>query len=208
MTIKILIADDHALVRAGLKMLLSTEAGLDVVAETGNGSAVENLIADTRPDMLLLDLELPGLNGIEIAAKIRAKNDTLKIIMLTASLEQESVRKALSVGANGYVTKQEDSVELLVAIRAVSAGKQYVSKNIASAFELLQISNSSDLISPRERQILGLVADGHGNQDIANTLHISLLTVRTHRQNLMKKLGLHNAAEITAFAIKQGLYRI
>ena len=205
-TTRLLIAEDHALVREGLKLLLSTVPGIEVVGETGEGRAVEQLIAATKPDILLLDLTLPGLSGIEIAARIRANQSDLKIIILTGNIARDTLQKALSVGANGYVVKHEDSAELLNAIEAVMAGKRYVSSCIAGAFEPAGAGGTMYRISPRESQILRLIAHGLGNHEIAETLHISVLTVRTHRQNLMEKLGLHNAAEITAFAIKYGVY--
>lgn len=177
-----------------------------MVGETGDGRAVERLIGDTRPDLLLLDVGLPGMDGIEIARRLRAAHVPLKIIILTGNLGRDIVHRALSVGANGYVVKHEEGSELLAAIDTVLAGGQYVSANIAHAFELRKSANGNERISPREIQILRLIAEGRGNQDIAKTLHISVLTVRTHRQNLMEKLDLHNAAEITAFAIKNGIY--
>lgn len=205
-TTRILIAEDHALVREGLKLLLSTVPGVEVVGETGDGRAVETLIAEKKTDLLLLDLALPGLNGIEIASRLRLNKSDVKIIILTGSVARDTVRKALAVGANGYVIKHEDSSELLAAIDKVRSGRQFVSSRIANAFEVNDEDDNAQKISPREVQILRMIAQGQGNQDIAGALHISVLTVRTHRQNLMQKLGLHNTAEITAFAIKCGIY--
>jgi len=206
----IVIADDHMLVREGLKMLLSVEPGLQVVADTGNGAAVEALVRQHTPGLLVLDVELPGISGIAIAAAIKA-DATLhcKVLMLTGSLKADSVSRALAAGADGYVLKSEDSDELLRAVRSVLAGRQYVSKQIAGAFGTAdERAGRADAvqISPREREVLSLVARGYGNNDIAELLKISVLTVRTHRQRLMEKLALRNAAEITAYAVKLGLY--
>ena len=208
----IVIAEDHALVRDGLKMLLSLEPGLAVVGETGDGSAVEALVRQLNPGLLVLDLDLPGKNGVEITAAIKADPDTtlkaLKILILTGNLKPESVGRALAAGANGYVLKSENTEELLVAVQAVLAGREYVSRQIASAFRAdeSQRDATSTPVTPREQEILSLVARGYSNNDIAGLLVISVLTVRTHRQKLMEKLKLRNAAEITAYAVKHGFY--
>lgn len=208
----IVIADDHVLVREGLKMLLSAEPGVEVVADSGDGAAVEALVRRLAPTLLVLDLELPGRGGIEVAAAIKA-DATLacKVLVLTGNLKPETVGRALAAGADGYVVKSEDADELLAAVRAVLAGQVYVSRQIAGAFEAgvgsaTARAPAAAQITPREREVLSLVARGYGNADIAGLLDISVLTVRTHRQRLMEKLGLRNAAEITACAVKLGLY--
>ena len=211
-TTTIVIAEDHALVRDGLKMLLSTEPGLEVVAETGDGAAVEALVRKLNPDLLVLDLDLPGRNGVDIAAALKADPAvSIKVLVLTGNLKPQSVERALAAGANGYVLKNEDSEELLRAVRAVLAGREYVSKSIAGAFradrtEAGHKGGVAAQVTPREREILSLIARGYSNNDIAELLGISVLTVRTHRQKLMEKLELHNAAEITAYAVKHGFY--
>ncbi|MCE9657550.1 MAG: response regulator transcription factor [Burkholderiales bacterium] len=206
----IVIADDHMLVREGLKMLLSAEPDLRVVADTGNGAAVEALVRELAPTLLVLDLELPGKSGIEIAAAIKADASlACKVLVLTGNLRAETVARALAAGADGYVVKSEDAAELLTAVRTVLAGQGYVSRQIAGAFAAgagAAPGAAAAPITPREREVLSLVARGYGNNDIAGLMGISVLTVRTHRQRLMEKLGLRNAAEITAYAVKLGLY--
>ena len=203
----IVIADDHVLVREGLKMLLSAEPDLQVVADTGNGAAVEALVRALSPSLLVLDLELPGKSGIEIAGAIKADASlSCKVLVLTGNLKAETVARALAAGADGYVVKSEDAAELLSAVRAVLAGQGYVSKQIAGAFAAGAGRAAATQITPREREVLSLVARGDANNDIGSLLDISVLTVRTHRQRLMEKLGLRNAAEITAYAVKLGLY--
>ena len=204
---KIVIADDHVLVREGLKMLLSAEPDLQVVADTGDGAAVEALVRELAPGLLVLDLELPGKSGIEIAAAIKADAAiTCKVLVLTGNLKTETVARALAAGADGYVVKSEDAAELLSAVRTVLAGQVYVSKQIAGAFAAGAGRAAAAPITPREREVLSLVARGYANNAIGSLLEISVLTVRTHRQHLMEKLGLRNAAEITAYAVKLGLY--
>jgi len=199
------------LMRDGLKMLLGTQPGLEVVAETGDGMAVEALVMQYKPQLLLLDLGLPGQHGVKIAAGIKAElGEAVKVLVLTGDLQADSVRQALAAGADGYVHKSEDSAELLQAVHAVLAGRQYVSSNIAAAFSprarLVDSAGDSLVATPREREIMSLVARGLSNREIAELLAISVLTVRTHRQNLMEKFSLRNAAEITAYAVQRGYY--
>jgi DNA-binding NarL/FixJ family response regulator len=210
-TIRIVLAEDHALMRDGLKMLLSTQPGFEVVAETGDGTAVEALVRRFSPHLLLLDLGLPGLHGVDIATVLKAGfGDAIKVLVLTGDLQAHSVRQALAAGADGYVHKSEDSAELLQAVHAVLAGRQYVSRNIAAAFlprtQRVDYAGDTLVATPREREIMSLVARGLSNREIAELLAISVLTVRTHRQNLMEKFSLRNAAEITAYAVQRGFY--
>ncbi len=209
--IQIVLAEDHVLMREGLKMLLSTVPGLKVVAETGDGAAVEELVRQTQPHLLLLDMGLPGRSGVEIAAAVKAQADAhTRVLMLTGDLRPASVRQALAAGADGYVHKSEDSGELVQAVQAVLAGRQYVSKGIAAVFQPQPVrtfeSPGAIEATPRERETMSLVARGLNNREIAELLKISVLTVRTHRQNLMEKFSLRNAAEITAYAVQQGYY--
>lgn len=208
--IKILLAEDHVLVREGLKLFLSFEPDFNVIAETGDGALVEQLVQTLQPDLLLLDLDLPGSHGTEITTRIKTQISAVKIVVLTGDLQVASVRRALAAGAEGYVLKHEDGAELLQAMRTVLAGGQYVSKSIAAMFQLDQAmqgaTGSEAPITPREKEILSLVACGLNNGAIAARLFRSVLTIRKHRQNLMDKLGLHNAAEMTAYAIKHGFH--
>lgn len=206
---KILLAEDHALVREGLKLLIGTMPGLQVVADTGDGAAVEELVRVLSPDLLLLDLDLPGCHGHEVATRIKAQCSSVRILVLTGSVNAESVSLALAAGVDGYILKYENTGELLHAIGAVLEGRQYVSKTIAALFQengAGQNDAKSQPATPRELEIMCLIARGVINQEIATLLHISVFTVRTHRQNLMEKLSLRNAAEITAYAVKHGFY--
>ncbi len=212
-TTHIILAEDHVLMREGLKMLLSTQPGLEVVAETGDGRAVEALVRQFNPQLLLLDLGLPGLHGVDIAAALKAEfAESIKVLVLTGDLQPNSVRQALAAGADGYVHKSEDSTELLQAVHAVLAGRQYVSRNIAAVFRPRSprpdAASGDPLATPREREIMSLVARGLSNREIAEMLFISVLTVRTHRKNLMEKFSLRNAAEITAYAVQRGYYTL
>ncbi|MDB5874407.1 MAG: LuxR family transcriptional regulator [Ramlibacter sp.] len=207
---RIVLAEDHVLVREGLKMLLSTQPGLEVVAETGDGRAVQDLVRESGAGLLILDLGLPGLHGVDVASAVKAAfGEAVKVLVLTGDLAAASVRKALAAGADGYVHKSEDAGELLDAVVAVLAGRQYVSKRIAQEFRPARRPGSAHepgVATPREQEIMSLVARGLSNREIAELLEISLATVRTHRQNFMEKFALRNSAEITAYAVQQGYY--
>jgi DNA-binding NarL/FixJ family response regulator len=208
-TSTILLAEDHALVRQGLRTLLSLDPTLTIVGETGDGAAVMGLLAALRPDLLLLDLDLPGRSGFDIVEALKRANDPVRILVLTGSLREVSVSRALAAGADGYVPKSDDTDELLVAINAVLAGRQYVSRHIASQFARhMQAAGlaRAEPLTLRQREIVCLVASGRSNEEIAADLGISVFTVRTHRQHFMKKLNLRNAVEITAYAIQSGFY--
>ncbi len=207
---RVVLAEDHVLVREGLKMLLASQGGLEVVAETGDGRAVQALVQETGAQLLVLDLGLPGLHGVEVAAAVKAAFvDAVKVLVLTGDLSAGSVRQALAAGADGYVHKSEDTGELLDAVAAVLAGRQYVSKRIAQMFRPEPHNRQPGEpapATPREQEIMSLVARGLSNREIAELLEISLATVRTHRQNFMEKFALRNAAEITAYAVQHGYY--
>ena len=209
---RILIADDHAIVRDGVKFVLSLEPNLEVIAEASDGNEAVRLALELCPDLLLLDLGLPGMNGVDAALRIKQSNEQIKILIFTGSLETNSVRRALAAGADGYVLKQENSDELMSAIRALIAGRRYISKNIAEQFNPLQAESapasmpSLAALTEREREVVIEVAQGLSSEAIAERLFISVATVRKHRENIMRKLNLHNAAEIAAVAVKYGLY--
>jgi DNA-binding NarL/FixJ family response regulator len=204
---RIVIAEDHVLLREGLKMLLATQPQLQVVAETGDGRLVEGMVREAQPDLLVLDLGLPGKHGVEVAAAVKAAfGESVKVLVLTGDLSPNSVKQALAAGADGYMHKSEDTGELLDAVGAVLAGRQYVSRRIAQVFRPDAPQGHAPAPTPREQEIMSLVARGLNNKEIAELLSLSVTTVRTHRQNFMEKFALHNAAEITAYAVQQGYY--
>jgi len=197
--------------RDGLRMLLSGRDGFEVVAETGDGEAVQALVHRLLPQLVLLDMDLSGATGLEIAAAIKAGfGGAVKVLLLTGELQPDALRQALLADADGYAHKSEDSAELLRAVQAVLAGRQHVSRGIAAAFLpgslRLDASAGGPTATPRQREIMTLVAHGLSNREIAKLLALSVLTVRTHRQNLMEKFRLRNAAEITACAVRRGYY--
>lgn len=208
--IRVVVAEDHALVRQGISMLLQSAGGFELVAETALGSEVELLVQFHKPDLLLLDLALSDSSGVEVARKVRRVAPDVRILVLTGNVFPGSVANAFAAGANGFVLKHEQGTELLEGIQAVMAGKRYVSKQVAKGLDNAANNRPSTIglpqtLTQREQQIVRLIARGSTNQEIADVLHISVLTARKHRQNVMLKLGLHNGAEIAAYAMQSGL---
>lgn len=210
-TIKVVLADDHVLVRAGIKALLDTLPQVDVIAETGDGLEVLNLVRTNPPDILLLDITLPGLNGLEVAQQLTKKNYPTKIVMLSMHAGAEYVARALNAGAAGYLVKESAVTELSDALDNVMKGKRYLSQTIdpevVNGFQA-SVSKSNDslaILTPRQRQILQLVAEGQSTRDIAAKLNVSIKTVETHRAQLMDRLGIHEVAGLVRFAIRHQL---
>ena len=207
---KVVVAEDHALVRQGISMLLATTGGFELVAETALGSEVDILVGFHKPDLLLLDLALSDSSGIEVARKVKKIAPATKVLIVTGNVYPGSVANAFAAGADGFVLKHEQGSELLDAIQAVLAGRRYVSPQVAKGLDNssnARVANHgmSQTLTQREQQIVRMIAKGGSNQEIADALHISVLTARKHRQNVMLKLDLHNGAEIAAYAIQSGL---
>jgi DNA-binding NarL/FixJ family response regulator len=201
--IRVLIADDHPLVREAVKVRLSVEDDLTVVGEASDGRRAIELGRELAPDLVVLDLHMPELSGSELVSAMRAATPASRILVLTGSLERRMVRDVLAAGADGYVLKEDETEELVSALRRVAGGERHVSARIAAAFEPAGGQDEPEL-TPREIEILREIARGRGSQQIAAVLGISIGTARKHRENMMKKLGLHNTAEVTAYAIKKG----
>ncbi|MDP3810607.1 MAG: response regulator transcription factor [Hydrogenophaga sp.] len=208
--VKVVVAEDHALVRQGINMLLTATGGFELVAETALGSEVEMLVAFHKPDLLLLDLALSDSSGIEVARKVKKVAPKTKVLIVTGNVYPGSVANAFAAGADGFVLKHEQGSELLDAIQAVLSGRQYVSQQVSKGLDNNTNGRPggfglSQTLTQREQQIVRMIAKGGSNQEIADALHISVLTARKHRQKVMLKLGLHNGAEIAAYAMQSGL---
>ena len=209
----IAIAEDHTILREGLKALLSSQADLNVVCEAEDGLAAIRCVQEHTPDLILLDLSMPRMTGLDAIKEIKRVNVDTKIIVLTVHSTEEYILATLQAGADGYVLKDAHSAELVTAIRHVLEGRRYLSPGISGTVidGLLQGKKASDIrsawdtLTQREREILKLVAEGHKNKDIADLLCISVKTVEKHRANLMEKLDLHNVASLTALAAEKGL---
>jgi DNA-binding NarL/FixJ family response regulator len=209
----IVIAEDHTILREGLKALLSSQQDLKVVGEAGDGLEAIRCVQSHHPDLILLDLSMPRMTGLDAIKEIKRVNTDTKIIVLTVHSTEEYILATLQAGADGYVLKDAHSSELMTAIRHVLDGRRYLSPSISGTIidGLLEgkkasaIRSAWETLTQREREILKLIAEGHKNKDIADLLCISVKTVEKHRANLMEKLDLHNVAALTALAAEKGL---
>lgn len=208
----VLLADDHTIVRKGLISLINESDNYEVTCETDNGREAVNLIAKYSPDIILMDISMPGLNGLEATRRIRSEYPDIKIIILTRHINEEYIFEVISIGASGYVVKKAAPQELLFAMDAVIHGETYFSPSVTSIIsdklhdiDSLESDNSYSSLTAREREVLQLIAEGHTTKKIANTLYISSKTVANHRSNIKDKLDLHSTAELTKYAIKHGL---
>jgi len=210
--LRILLADDHALVRAGMRALLTELPEVEVVAETGDGGEVLRLVRERKPNIALVDISMPGLNGLEVARRIAHDHPTTRVIIVSMHGDDESVRRALVAGAAGYLLKNSDRSELELALRAVARGDTWLSpsltKRVVAAYT--QGAPPADegpiaVLTPRQREVLQLVAEGHSNKEIASRLNVALKTVETHRTELMERLGIHGVASLVRYAIQVGL---
>lgn len=211
MSIKVLVADDHKVVREGLRTLIEKQPGMEVIAEAENGRMALKLIKKLSPDIALMDIAMPDLNGIEATRQIVAEAPGTKVIALSMHSDRQFVTRMMSAGASGYLLKDCAFEEVARAIRSVMARQTYLSPEIVSIVvkAFLRRSEPSDsmlsVISPREREVLQLIAEGKTTKQIALRLHISAKTVDTHRRNIMDKLDIHSIAELTKYAIREGL---
>ncbi len=213
MKLKVLIADDHGVVRKGLRLLLEQYPELEVVAEAGNGRQAVQLAADLSPGVVILDVAMPLLNGIEAAEQILKANSAIGIIVLTMHADESYVLRALNAGVKGYLLKESAEEDLLRAVRAVAEGKPFFSPAITQTLledymRVLKqdgLSDSFELLTPREKEVLQLLAEGKTNKEVAGILDVSLYTIESHRTNMMQKLNLHNTAEIVLYAVRKNL---
>lgn len=209
-TIKILLADDHRIMRDGLRALLENEPDIEVIAEADNGRDAVEMARDLNPTVVVMDLSMPGLNGVEATRQILNQNDSIKILALSMHADKRFVIGALSAGASGYVLKDCAFEELVRAIRTVM-NRTYLSPGIADIVveSCRSTPPASDqplaVLTPREREVLQLVTEGTSVKNIASILHVSPKTVETHRQHIMKKLNTHSIADLTKYAIREGL---
>ena len=210
--IRALIADDHALVRAGIRALVEKIDDVSVIAETGEGGEALRLIKELKPDVVLLDVTMPGLSGLEVLAESRKHLPNVRVIILTVHDEAEYAMQALRAGAAGFLPKSAAANELQVAIETVSRGEIYVSDEVSKRtlleYSRGRIEHRLARLTPRQREILTLIAEGLNTKDIGRRLNISAKTVESHRAQLMERLNIHDVASLVRFAIKVGLIRV
>jgi len=212
-TIRILLADDHTVVRKGLRMLLESQEGLTVVADAANGRETVALAEKHVPNVIVMDVAMPILNGIEAARQISAKNPQIAIVFLSMHSDEAYVLKALKAGARAYLLKDSAEYDLVNAVKAVSEGKAFFSPAISKMLvedyvrqlREREVEDSYELLTTREREVLQLLAEGKSNKDVANLLQLSLYTAETHRSNIFQKLNLHSSAELILYAVRKGV---
>ena len=211
--IRVLLADDHTLVRQGLRKILEEQPGWEVVGEAGNGRDAVQLALSTSPDVAVLDIGMPQLNGIEATRQIVRRSGGTQILILSMHADEAYVARALDAGARGYLLKDSADQDLIRAVTAVSTGKSFFSPAVAKMMLDDYVTRRSekgfvdryDTLSEREREVFQLVAEGHSNKEIADVLSVSPATVETHRAHVLQKLALHNTTELVLFAVRRGI---
>jgi DNA-binding NarL/FixJ family response regulator len=209
--IRVLLADDHKLFRAGIRALLQTVDDIEIVAEAADGREAVRTVAACRPDVVLMDITMPNLNGLDAAARISRAFPRVRVVMLSMNADEDSVLKTLRAGAVGYLVKTADPAELALAVRAASKGEKFLSSAISAHVvdaclgRINQEQTSLERLTPRQREVLQLVAEGHTTKEIAKELAISTKTAEAYRGELMKALDIHDIASLTRYAIRAGL---
>jgi two-component system, NarL family, response regulator NreC len=211
--IRIILAEDHAVMRRGLRLVLEGQKDFQVVGEASDGREAVALAESLKPNVAVLDITMPNMNGIEAASQISAKQLGVAIVVLSMHSDEGYVLRALKAGARGYLLKESPEADLIQAIRFVSQGKAFFSPAVSRLLvedyvRQLQdkdIEDSYDLLTPRERELLQLISEGKSNKDVANMLNLSTYTVETHRGNIMEKLNLHSVPELILYAVRKGV---
>lgn len=212
-SIRIILADDHNVLRDGLRLLLERQPEFEVIAEASDGRDAVNLAQDHKPDVVVMDIAMPGMNGIEATRRIVESDRNTGVVILSMHYDESYVIRALKAGARGYLLKDSLKADVIAAIRAVARGKSYFSAQVSRILQedYMQLltqkdkEDTFDLLTGREREILQLIAEGKANKEIANSLNLSLYTVDTHRSHILRKLNLHTVPEVILYAVRKGI---
>jgi DNA-binding NarL/FixJ family response regulator len=216
-TVRVLLVDDHVVMRQALRMLLEAQAELEVVADVENGREAVAAVEKLNPDVVLMDVVMPGLNGLEATRQIRRTNPSTRVVMLSGFVDEDQLLESLRSGASGYIVKRSDVSELVLAIQTVHRGNSYFSSALSEGFDLAEVLYQAkktdnrtgvDALTPREREVLQLIAEGYTNQGIANELYISVKTVEAHKAHIMTKLHARNRTDLIRYAIRKGIVRL
>jgi DNA-binding NarL/FixJ family response regulator len=206
--IRILLADDHAVVRQGFKMILGSQPDMEIVGEAGNGREAVTLAEQFKPDVVVMDVAMPELNGIEATRRLALSAPHTRVVALSMHKDSVYVREILRAGARGYLLKDSVAADLVHAVRAVASGEGYLSPAVSNAVlddYRRHVTNPIDLLTSREREVLQMLAEGKTNKEIAGVLNLSVYTVDAHRGRIMEKLNLHSINELVRFALRNGL---
>jgi two-component system, NarL family, response regulator NreC len=210
--LRVLLADDHGIVRRGLRSLLEDE-GVEVVGEAADGLEALRLCDELRPDLMIVDIGMPKLNGIDVAARVQKMERAPSVLILSMHSDESYILRALASGARAYLLKDATDQDLLPAVRAVAAGRPFFSPAVTAvlvqdymrSLQSRGLSDSYGLLTDREKEVLQLLAEGRSNKEVATLLNVALSTIETHRASLMQKLNLHNTAEIVLYAVRKGI---
>ncbi|HTT62542.1 MAG TPA: response regulator transcription factor [Bryobacteraceae bacterium] len=206
--IRILLADDHAVVRQGFKMILAAQPDMEIIGEAGNGREALDLAGQLQPDVIVMDVAMPELNGIEATRRVADLSPRSRVLALSMHKDSVYVREILRAGARGYLLKDSIASDLLAAVRAVARGEGYLSPGVSDAVlndYRRHVTDPIDLLTSREREVLQMIAEGKTNKEIATVLNLSVYTVDAHRGRIMEKLNLHSATDLVRFAVRCGL---
>jgi two-component system, NarL family, response regulator NreC len=210
---RVLLADDHGIVRRGLKSLIENETDARVIGEAADGLEALRLCDEHKPDVLIVDIGMPKLNGLDVAARVQKQERPPRVVILSMHADESYIMRALAAGARAYLLKEATDEDLVPALRAVAAGKPFFSPLVAGVLvedyvrqlQARGLTDSYHLLTDREREVLQLLAEGRSNKEVATLLDLGLSTIETHRANLMQKLNLHNTAEIVLYAVRKGI---
>lgn len=215
--IRILLVDDHAVIRQALRMLLESHAELEVVADVENGREAVQVAEKLMPDVVLMDVVMPGLNGLEATRQIRRSSPSTRVVMLSGFVDEDQLLDSIRAGASGYIIKKSDVSELVLAIQTVHRGNSYFSSALSEGFDLAEVLYQAkrtdqrtgvETLTAREREVLQLIAEGYTNQGIANELYISVKTVEAHKAHIMAKLHARTRTDLIRYAIRKGIVRL